>query len=48
MVGSSLLSAVILTIGAASIAFLVARQRAEPDAAITRVIVVRPITVGNS
>jgi hypothetical protein len=48
MVGSSLLSAVVLTIGAASIAFLVARQRAEPDAAITRVIVVRPITVGNS
>jgi hypothetical protein len=48
MVGWSLLSTVALTVGAATIAFLVARQRAEPDAAITRVIVVRPITVGNS
>jgi hypothetical protein len=48
MVGWSLLSTVGLTVGAAAIAFLVARQRAEPDAAITRVIVVRPITVGNS
>src|SRR5205085_1734406 len=27
---------------------VVARQRAEPDAAITRVVVVRPIDVGNS
>ena len=34
--------------GAGVIAFIVARQRAEPDAAITRIIVVRPIDVGNS
>ncbi len=37
-----------LTVGAGMTAFLVARQRAEPDAAVTRVIVVRPIDVGNS
>src|SRR5438132_8619937 len=48
MVGWGLLSIVGLTVGAGMIAFLVARQRAEPDAALTRVIVVRPIDVGNS
>ena len=48
MVGWGLLSIVGLTAGAGMTAFLVARQRAEPDAALTRVIVVRPIDVGNS
>ena len=48
MVGLSLMSVIGLTLGASLIAFVVARQRAEPDAAITRVIVVRPIDVGNS
>jgi hypothetical protein len=48
MVGWGLLSAVGLTIGAALVAFVVARQRAEPDAALTRVSVIRPISVGNS
>ena len=38
MVGWSLLSIVSLTLGAGVIAFGVARQRAEPDAAVTRVI----------
>src|SRR5204862_1359413 len=37
-----------LTWGAAVVAFVVARQRAEPDAAMTRILVVRPIDVGNS
>jgi hypothetical protein len=48
MVGWGLMSIVGLTVGAAAIAFVVARQRAEPDAAITRTVVVRPIDVGNS
>jgi hypothetical protein len=48
MVGAGLMSVVGLTLGASLIAFVVARQRAEPDAAVTRVIVVRPISVGNS
>jgi hypothetical protein len=48
MVGWGLLSALGLTIGAGLVAFLVAVQRAEPDAALTRVAVVRPISVGNS
>src|SRR5579859_2798851 len=48
MVGWSLLSAVGLTLGAGTIAFVVAGQRAEPDVAITRIVVVRPIDVGNS
>jgi hypothetical protein len=48
MVGWSLLSVVGLTVVAGLIGFVVARQRAEPDAAITRVVVVRPIEVGNS
>ena len=48
MVGWGLMSIVGLTVGAAVIAFVVARQRAEPDAAITRTVVVRPIDVGNS
>src|SRR5207302_6590361 len=48
MVGWGLISAVALTVGAAAIAFVVARQRAEPDAAMTRIVVVRPIEVGNS
>src|SRR3982075_1901906 len=48
MVGWGLLSIVGLTVGAGMTAFIVARQRAEPDAAVTRVIVVRPIDVGNS
>src|SRR5207237_7488281 len=37
-----------LAAGAGLRAFGVARQRAEPDAAITRAIVVRPIDVGDS
>jgi hypothetical protein len=48
MVGWGLLSVLGLTAGAGLVAFIVARQRAEPDAAITRTIVVRPIDVGNS
>jgi hypothetical protein len=48
MVRWSLLSVVGLTVGAAALALIVARQRAEPDAAMTRVVVVRPIDVGNS
>jgi hypothetical protein len=48
MVGLGLLTIVSLTVGAAAIAFVVALQRAEPDAAMTRVVVVRPIDVGNS
>ena len=48
MVGWGLLSAVGLTATAGVLAFAVARQRAEPDAAMTRVIVVRPIDVGSS
>src|SRR5205807_4042136 len=48
MVGWGLLSIVGLTVGAGMTAFVVARQRAEPDAAMTRVVVVRPIDVGNS
>jgi hypothetical protein len=48
MVGWGLVSALALTAGAGAIAFVVARQRAEPDAAMTRVVVVRPIDVGNS
>ncbi|MGI9146608.1 MAG: DUF7408 domain-containing protein [Chloroflexota bacterium] len=47
-VGWSLLSILSLTLGAGVVAFLVARQRAEPDAAVTRVIVVRPIDIGNT
>ncbi len=48
MIGWGLFSIFGLTIGSGMIAFIVARQRAEPDAAITRVIVVRPIDVGNT
>jgi hypothetical protein len=48
MVGWGLLSVVGLTVGAALVSFAAARQRAEPDAAMTRVVVVRPIDVGNS
>jgi hypothetical protein len=48
LVGWGLLSVVGLTAGAGALAFAIALQRAEPDAAITRVIVVRPIDVGNS
>ena len=48
MVGFGLLSVVGLTLGASLIAVVVARQRAEPDAAMTRVTIVRPIDVGNS
>jgi hypothetical protein len=48
MVGWGLLSVVGLTLGVAACAFVVARQRAEPNAAMTRVVVVRPIDVGNS
>jgi hypothetical protein len=48
MVGWGLLSVVGMTVGAGMVAFIVARQRAEPDAAMTRAIVVRPIDVGNS
>ncbi len=48
MVGWGLLSVIGLTVGAGAFAFLVARQRAEPDAAMTRVVVIRPIDVGNS
>jgi hypothetical protein len=48
MVGFGLMSVVGLTVGAGLIAFAVARQRAEPDAAMTRVAVVRPIDVGSS
>ncbi|HLZ27464.1 MAG TPA: hypothetical protein VKV73_09100 [Chloroflexota bacterium] len=48
MVGWGVLSTVVLTVGAGVVAFAVARQRAEPDAAVTRVIVVRPIDVGNT
>jgi hypothetical protein len=48
MVGWGLLTIVSLTLGAAAFGFIVAVQRAEPDAAMTRVVVVRPIDVGNS
>ncbi|MDQ6672097.1 MAG: hypothetical protein M3069_15370 [Chloroflexota bacterium] len=48
MVGWSVLSIVSLTLVAGVVAFVVARQRAEPDAAVTRVIVVRPIDVGTT
>ena len=48
LVGLGLLSVVGLTLGASLIAVVVARQRAEPDAAMTRVTIVRPIDVGNS
>jgi hypothetical protein len=48
MVRAGLLSIIGMTVGAGAIAFVVARQRAEPDAAMTRVVVVRPIDVGNS
>src|SRR5438045_8465593 len=47
-VGTDLLSILGLTLGAAVVSFVVARQRAEPDAAMTRIVVVRPIDVGNS
>ncbi|MBV9545602.1 MAG: hypothetical protein JOY61_14620 [Chloroflexi bacterium] len=48
MVGWGIISVVGLTLGAGALAFVVARAHAEPDAAVTRVIVVRPINVGNS
>lgn len=48
MVGSGLLSVLGLTLAASLVAFVVARQRAEPDAALTRVSVIRPISVGSS
>jgi hypothetical protein len=48
LVGLSVLTAVGLTTVAAVIGFAIARGRAEPDAAMTRVAVVRPIEVGDS
>jgi hypothetical protein len=48
LVGLSLLTAAGLTTIAAVVGFAVARNRAEPDAALTRVVVVRPIEVGES
>ena len=48
MVGLSLLAAVGLTAVTAVFGFAIARGRAEPDAAMTRVVVVRPIEVGDS
>jgi len=48
MIGWGLLSVLGLTFGAAAVAFLIAKDRAQPDAAMTRVVVVRPIDVGNS
>jgi hypothetical protein len=48
MVGWGLVSVMVLTVGVGVVAFVMALQRAEPDAAINRVVVIRPITVGNS
>jgi hypothetical protein len=48
LVSWGLLTITGLTLGAAGLAFAMALQRAEPDAAMTRVVVVRPINVGNS
>lgn len=48
MVGPGILSVLGLTVGVSVLGLLVARQRAEPDAAITRVGVIRPIAIGNS
>jgi hypothetical protein len=48
MIGWGIFTIIGLTLGAAAVAFIVAVQRAEPDAAMTRVVVVRPINVGNS
>src|SRR5579859_896372 len=48
MVGWGLLTILGVTVGVGGLAFIIALQRAEPDAAMTRVVVVRPINVGNS
>src|SRR5262249_37367521 len=48
MIGWGLFTILGLTIGSAGLAFVIAVQRAEPDAAMTRVVVIRPINVGNS
>ncbi len=48
MVGWGLVSILGLTAGAGVVAFAMALGRAEPDAAMNRVVVVRPIDVGNS
>lgn len=48
MVGTGILGAVVLTLVISGVALLVARQRAEPEVAVTRLVVVRPIDVGDS
>jgi len=48
MVGWGIVAIVSFTALAGGVAFISARQRAEPDAAITRVVVIRPIDIGNS
>ncbi|HYW87242.1 MAG TPA: hypothetical protein VFB50_05705 [Chloroflexota bacterium] len=48
LVGMSLIVAMGMIGGATLLAFAVARGRAEPDAAMTRIVVVRPIEVGDS
>lgn len=47
-VGGSVLAALGLTAGASVLAFGLARQRAEPDVALTRLSVIRPIEAGES
>jgi hypothetical protein len=48
LVGWAVISILGLTLAAGGTAVLVARDRAEPDAAVTRIVVVRPIDVGDS
>lgn len=48
LVGMSLVAAAGLIGGASLLAFAVARGRAEPDAAMTRIMVIRPIEVGDN
>lgn len=48
LVGWGIVTIIGMTLGAGGLAFSIALQRAEPDAAMTRVVVVRPINVGNS
>ena len=48
LIGLSLIAAIGMTAVVAFVGFAVARSRAEPDAAVTRVTVVRPIDVGDS
>ena len=48
MIGTGILAAMTLTTVFTAISLLVARQRAEPEVAATRLIVVRPIDVGDS